>query len=417
MASRIVIAGAGPAGITVAESLRVHDRDVEITMLSSEPYPPYAPPAMADHFLTGREDTLFWKGRDVCERLNVDYHANACVRSLAPQVRELSLADGSALHYGRLVIATGGGLYAPIAGHDLQGVYNFKSLSAAEQLVDGVRAGRIRSAAIVGAGFIGVELALLLQDLGVAVTMVEMEDRLMWRMLEPETADIVLDNVRARGVEVRLNTRAEAFLGDREVTGVKLDSGEELHADAYIAATGVKPNIEWLEGSGVETSWGVIVDDLQRTNIPDIYAAGDVAETRDRMTGERFVHAIFPNAVAQAQVVANGLLGFEVPYEGAESMNSLKHLGVEVIAVGSQSGQEELRSRENGMLRKVFLSDGRIVGFRLVGDIRGAGVLRSLMLRGVDVRPFRDRLLDPRPGAAWFASAVPLHATSLMHGS
>jgi len=412
MASGIVIAGAGPAGITVAELLREHDRDVTITMLSSEPYPPYAPPAMADHFLTGREDTLFWKGRDICERLNVDYRANTRVTSLAPRARELSFADGSVLSYDRLVIATGGGLHTPIAGHDLPGVYNFKSLSAAQQLVEGVRAGRIRSAAIVGAGFIGVELALLLQDLGVAVTMVEMENRLMWRMLEPETAEIVLENVRARGVEVRLNTRAEAFVGERKVTGVKLDSGEELDADAYIAATGVKPAIEWLQGSGVGTSWGVIVDDLQRTNIADIYAAGDVAETKDRMTGERFVHAIFPNAVAQARVVANGLLGFEVPYEGAESMNSLKHLGVEVMAVGAQSGQEELRSRKNGTLRKVFLTDGRIVGFRLVGEIRGAGVLRSLMLRGVDVRPFRDRLLDPRPGAAWFGSAVPLHAAS-----
>jgi NAD(P)H-nitrite reductase large subunit len=234
----------------------------------------------------------------------------------------------------------------------------------------------------------------------------------MWRMLEPETAGIVLEKVRARGVEVRLDTRAEAFLGDREVTGVKLESGEELRADAYIAATGIKPTIEWLEGSGVETGWGVVVDDLLRTSVPGIYAAGDVAETRDRMTGERFVHAIFPNAVAQARVVANGLLGFEVPYEGAEAMNSLKHLGVEVIAVGAQSGQEEVRWRQNGVLRKVFLSNGRIVGIRLVGDIRGAGVYRSLMLRGVDVTPFRHHLLDPRPGAAWFSSAVPLHVSS-----
>jgi NAD(P)H-nitrite reductase large subunit len=273
-----------------------------------------------------------------------------------------------------------------------------------------VRAGRVCRAVIVGAGFIGVELALLLRDLGVAVTMIEMKDRLMWRMLEPETAGIVLEKVRARGVEVRLDTRAEAFLGDREVTGVKLESGKELRADAYIAATGIKPAIEWLEGSGVETGWGVVVDDLLRTSVPGIYAAGDVAETRDRMTGERFVHAIFPNAVAQARVVANGLLGFEVPYEGAEAMNSLKHLGVEVIAVGAQSGQEELRSRHNGVLRKVFLRDGRIVGFRLVGDIRGAGVYRSLMLRGVDVTPFRAHLLDARAGAAWFSSALPLHA-------
>ena len=410
MASHVVIVGAGPAGITVAEALRAHDREVGITMLSSEPFPPYAPPAMADHFLTGRDETLFWKGRDVCERLNVDYRPDTDVRSLIPQEHALEMLGGSALTYDQLVIATGGGLYAPLAGHDLPGLYNFKSLSAAKQLVNGVHTGQIRRAIIVGAGFIGVELALLLQDLGVSVTMVEMQDRLMWRMLEPETAEIVLENVCARGVEVRLNTRAAAFLGSRQVDGVELESGEALHADAYIAATGIKPKIEWLEGSGVETSWGVIVDDFLRTNIPDIYAAGDVAETRDRMTGERFVHAIFPNAIAQAQVVASGLLGFEVPYEGSESMNSLKHLGVEVMAVGAQSGQEELRWRKNGLLRKVFLREGRLVGFRLVGDVRGAGVYRSLMLRGVDVSPFRDQLLDPRGCAAWFGITVPVHA-------
>jgi len=405
MASGIVIVGAGPAGITVAELLREHDRDVAITMLSSEPFPPYAPPAMADHFLTGRDETLFWKGRDVCQRLKVDYLPNTTAESLLPQSHALSLSNGSTLTYDQLVIATGSGLYAPVAGHQLPGLYNFKSLSAAKQLVDGVRAGKVRSAIIVGAGFIGVELALLLQDSGVSVTMVEIEDRLMWRMLELETAEIVLESVRGRGVEGRLNTRATAFLGSGEVTGVELESGEVLRADAYIAATGVKPNIEWLQGSGVQTNWGILVDDFLRTNIPDVYAAGDVAETRDRMTGERFVHAIFPNAVDQARVVANGLLGYEERYEGAESMNSLKHLGVEVMAVGAQRGEEELRWRKNGQLRKLFLNDGRIVGFRLVGNVRGAGVYRSLMLRGVDVRAFRERLLDPRPGASWFGSA------------
>ena len=403
MASRVVIVGAGPAGITVAETLREHDRDVEITVLSSEPFPPYAPPAMADHFRTGREDALFWKGRDIHERLRVDFKPSARVRSLAPQARKLSLTDGSVLTYDRLVIATGSGLYAPVAGYDLCGIYNFKSLSAARELLGGIRAGRIRRAIIVGAGFIGVELALLLRELDVTVTMVEMQDRLMWRVLEPETAGIVLDNVRARGVEVQLGACAEAFLGDVEATGIRLESGEELHADAYIAATGVKPNIEWLEGSGVETNWGVVVDDRLRTNIPGIYAAGDVAETPDRMTGEPYVHAIFPNAVAQARLVAASLLHFDGIYEGAETMNSLKHLGVDVMAVGSLGGQEVLRRRQNGVLRKVFVTDGRIKGFCLVGDIRGAGVYRSLMLRGVDIQPFRDRLLDPHIGAALFS--------------
>ena len=406
MATRIVIVGAGPAGITIAERLRQHGHTGPINLVSGEPFPPYAPPAMADHFMTGGEGTLFWKGIDICERLDVDYHQGDGVESLATNARQVRLAAGSILEYDKLVIATGSGLYAPVVGHDLAGVYNFKSLSAARQLVEKVEAREIRYAVIVGAGFIGVELALLLQGLGVAVTMIEMQDRLMPGMLEPETAAIVLEKVRERGILVRLNTPAGAFLGEQAVVGVQLESGETLRADAYIAATGVKPNIEWLDESGVATKWGVIVDNYLRTNVPNVYAAGDVAETRDRMTGQRYVHANFPNAVAQAGVVASGLLGNDVPYDGAESMNSLKHLGVEVIAVGAQSGQEQLRMREGDSLRKIFLQDGHIVGFRLAGDIRGAGVYRSLMLRGVDVTALGNRLLDARSGAAWFASAV-----------
>jgi NAD(P)H-nitrite reductase large subunit len=408
MPTRIVIAGAGPAGITVAETLRGQDRDCAITLLSAEPYPPYAPPAMADHFLHGRQDTLYWKGRDICDRLGLDFRASCSIRSLDTANRALHLADSSTLPFDRLVIATGAGLYAPVPGNDLPGIYNFKSLSAAERLVSGVRGGSIGTALVVGAGFIGVEIALLLQDLGVQVTMIEMQDRLIPKLLEAETAEIVLSRVRARGVEVRLATQAEAFLGKRKVTGVQLDTGERLQADAYVAATGVKPNIDWLLYSGVDTGWGVIVDDYQRTSVEGIYAAGDVAETRDRMTGERYVHAIFPNAVEQARVVANGLLGHAEPYMGAESMNSLKHLGVDVIAGGTLRGSEVLCRRDRGALRKLYLEDGRIVGYSLAGNIRAAGVYRSLMLRRADVRPYRRQLLDNRPGAAWFQSAMRL---------
>jgi len=406
MPTRIVIAGAGPAGITVAENVRAHDRDCAITLLSAEPYPPYAPPAMADHFLRQRDDALYWKGRDICQRLDLVYHTSSHIRSLDTATHQLHLANATTLTYDRLVIATGAGLYAPVPGNDLAGVYNFKSLSAAEKLVAGVRAGRIRSAVVVGAGFIGVEIALLMQDLGVQVTIVEMKDRLIPNLLEPETAKIVLSRVMQRGVEVRLDTQAEAFLGERKVTGVSLDTGERLQADAYVAATGVKPNIDWLLYSGVETGWGVIVDDYLRTNVEDIYAAGDVAETRDRLTGERYVHAIFPNAVEQARIVASGLLGRAERYAGAESMNSLKHLGVEVIAGGTLRGSEVLCRHDRGALRKLYLEDGRIVGYSLAGDIRAAGVYRSLMLRRSDVRAYRHQLLDSRPGAAWFQTAI-----------
>ena len=113
------------------------------------------------------------------------------------------------------------------------------------------------------------------------------------------------------------------------------------------------------------------------------------------MTGKPFVHAIFPNALEQGRVVGANVLGRDVRYAGAESMNSLKHLGLPVMAVGAAEGETELRWRVGDRLRKVFLSGGRIVGFRFAGEIGGGGVLRSLMLRGEDVRRFGRRLVEP----------------------
>lgn len=390
---KLLIIGAGPAGVTVAETLRQHDAKSSIVMLSNEPYPPYSPPAMLEYFQTGKE-VHFWKGVDFPTRLGLDYRSGTQVVAMLPEQRAVQLADGETLAYDKLVIATGSRLYAPVEGADKPGIYNFKSLSAAEELIRQVREGNAQNAVIVGAGFIGVEIALLLRDLGLEVTQVEMEDRVMPRMLDAETGAIVLEVMRQRGINVQLNTKATAFLGEPQSEAVELESGKVLAADLLVAATGVKPNIDFLEASGVKTDWGVLVDDQLRTNILDVYAAGDVAETFDRFTGEQYVHAIFPNAVEQAKIVAHNLLGENLTYEGAESMNSLKHLGLPLMAVGQMVG-EELRVQRGNTLRKLYLQDDRIVGFRLTGDLSAAGIYHSLMNKQVNVARFKDRLLKP----------------------
>ena len=399
---RIVILGAGPAGLTVAERLRelTVAGDVDIDMVCDEPFPPYSPPAMADFFLTGRDSPLYWKGRDVLERLGVTLHRAAC-RTVDPAAKRVELTIGETINYDRLVIATGSRLHAELPGVELAGTYDFKSLRAATTLVERARRGEVASALIVGAGFIGVEVALLLRDLGLDVTMVSRR-WVMPRGLDPETGDVVLAALQGRGVTVRMYEPAEALEGETDVESVRLASGERLRADVYVAATGVKPNLECLAGSGLTVDWGVTVDDNLCTTDKDVYAAGDVAETRDRLTGERYVHAIFPNAVNQGRVVAEHLLGFDTVYEGSESMNSLRHLGVPVVAAGVPRG-EELRMRDGGVLRKLFIEDGRITGFQLAGDIRGAGVYRRLMLSQADVRGYGTRLLEPGFGAGSIA--------------
>ena len=399
---KTVIMGAGPAGITVAETLRRYDKAADMTMISSEPFPPYAPPAMIEYYLTGRE-VHFWKGKKIADLLGLDYRSGTRVEEVLPVQRTIRLDNGETLVYDRLVIATGSSLYAPVPGSDMPGVCNFKSMSAAEELIKRVRKDQAKSALIIGAGFIGVEIGLLLRDLGVEVTQIEMADRVMPRMLDTETAQIVLDQMTARGIQVRLNTEAKAVLGEEQAEAVEVEGGESLAFDLFIAATGVKPNIQCIEGSGIETDWGVMVDDHLRTTAPDVYAAGDVAETRDRITGERYVHAIFPNAVAQGRVVAKNILGLDVSYEGADNMNSLKHLGLPVIAAGVMEG-EELRLKRDGVLRKLYLQDDRIVGFRLTGDLSSAGIYRTLMNKKINTRFFKHRLLDPKFGMGYVQS-------------
>ena len=396
---RVLILGAGPAGLTAARKLRElapsRSIDPAITMVSAESFPPYSPPAMADHFLTGREETLYWQGKDVCDRLRVDFRAGTAVEAVYPEQRQVLLKGGGYLDYDRLVIATGSRLHAPLAGYDLPGVYNFKSLEAARMLVESVKAGETNSALVVGAGFIGVEVAVLLNELGCAVTIIDK----LWVMpniLDEETAELVLHDLQDRGIVVHQNTEALRFCGGSRIEGVELVDGEKLVADAFIAATGIKPNVAFLEGSGLDIGWGVRVDNRMRTNLPNIWAAGDVAETFDLMSGERYVHAIWPNATAQGEVVGRDMLGFAADYEGAERMNSMKHLGLPIMAVGESTGSEILQSRDGNKLRKIFLDEGRIVGFRLAGDIRGAGTYRALMLKGTDVSPFGEDLLDPR---------------------
>ena len=408
---KVVIIGAGPAGVTVAERLRQHDKTAEIMMISSEPHPPYSPPAMLEYFTTGR-DVHFWKGKDFAKVLNIDYRSGTKVEAIAPDKRGVRLAGGESVSYDRLVLASGARLYAPLKGEDRPGIYNFKSLSAAEELMAKVRDGRARSSLIVGAGFIGVEIGLLLADMGLKVTQL-VRSRVMRTMLDAETSQIVQQVMEKRGIRVLQGADADAvaFVGEPRAEAVQTRSGDVLRADLVVAATGLKPNIDYLDGCGIKTDWGVLVDDHLCTNLPEISAAGDIALTVDRITGERGIHGNFPNAVAQGQVVAYNLLGWDVSYEGADSMNSLKHLGLPLIALGQMEG-EELRVKHGDSVRKLYLQNNCIVGFRLFGDVSSAGIYRTLMNKRVHVAAFKHRLLEPGFGMG-FVEGLALHELSV----
>ena len=393
---RAVIIGTGPAGITAAETLRREDPSGSVVALSTEPYAPYSPAAMADHFLTGRDDTLYWKGQNVAELRGIDERRESVVIGLDVDNREVVLHDDSRIPFEGLIIASGSKLNAPLEGADLPGIFDFKSLRMADDLIGRVKRGEARSALIVGNGFIGVELSLLLADLGVDVTIIGRRPWIMPRVLDTLTAAVAQRGLIERGVKLHLGVEAEAFVGSPNVNSVRLNDGQLLEADLIVAATGVKPHIEFLHDSPIVTDWGIHVDDTLQTSETGIFASGDVAEARDWLTGERFVHAIFPNAVAQGEIAASNLLGANLKYDGAEAMNSLKHLGIPIVAMGTIDAPDEVLRWESGSeLRSIYLRDDTIIGAQLAGNIRAAGVYRSLMLRRADVRSFGRGLVEP----------------------
>jgi nitrite reductase (NADH) large subunit len=398
----IIIIGAGPAGVTAAETVRTFDQTVGLVMLTQEPYTPYSPPAMADHFILGTDNHL-WRPSNWPTQMGVDYRTEVQVSAIEPNAHRIRLASGETMNYDCLLIASGARLYAPLEGAQMPGIYNFKSLSAAEDLVSKVRTGQASTALIVGAGFIGMEIALLLRELGVKVTQIEMLSQVMASMLDEEMASIALGLMREHGVDVRLNTKAMAFTGNGSVKGVKLESGETLEADLLIAATGVKPNLGLLTGSGITTEWGIRVDNHLCTDAPDVFAAGDCIETPNLLTGETSVHAIFPNAIEQGRVAGMNLAGYATTYEGAERMNSLKHLGLPIMAAGEKQGDRVLQERQANNLRTIYLQENRLVGFQLAGDITSAGVLHALMTQKADISHLEKHLLDPNFGEGMLA--------------
>jgi nitrite reductase (NADH) large subunit len=390
---KIVIIGAGPAGITVAETLCRYSFKAEITLLSAEPYPPYSPPGLAEYFLTGREIHL-WRGREYPAGLPIDYRPGTAVTEVNPDEKSVSLADGSTLSYDRLVLASGSRLFAPLEDRDKPGVYDLKSLSSSQEMLGRIRGGQAKSALIIGAGFIGVEIGLILADMGLQVTQI-VRSRVLRSVFDEEFSLMIEGIMERRGVHILRGAEHDALglVGEKRAKGIKTQSGDILEADLIIAAVGMTPNVEYLKGSGIAIDAGVIVDDRLHTNIPAISAVGDIASVSNRVTGKRYVHGNFPNAVAQAQIAAYDLMGWDVRYEGANTMNSLKHLGIPLIAAG-RMGDQEIRLRNGDILRKIYLQNNRIIGFRLAGDIHSAGLYRTLMNLKTDVTPYRDRLLD-----------------------
>jgi NAD(P)H-nitrite reductase large subunit len=381
--TRYVVLGNGVAGISAAQEIRRLDPAGQITIVSDEDALGYSR-VMLPLYIAGRRsrDALvfapraFYAGGDI--RLLQRQAADA-VDTAAQQVR---LRSGRALPYDRLLVATGSSPRTlDVPGRELAGVVTLRKLADARAIK-----ARLRSApgpvVIVGAGPVGVKSLEALAGKGREVHLVVSSDRILSQILDRTASDFFLQAFRRRGVQVHLRTDIQAFHGrSGEVEAVSLSDGTRLACGLALIGKGVEPNVACLRDSGMALRQGVQVDDHMATSLPGIYAAGDVAEPPDVLRGTHAPSTIWPSAAEGGRIAGANMAGVPARFSGALRMNSAEVLGVRVVSAGEPHGGETLsRIRpEAPLYRKLVHGDGRLTGYLLLGDIRGAGVLTALV--------------------------------------
>jgi len=401
---RHVILGNGPAGVVAAETIRKTDPHAEITLVGNEPGPPYS--RMALPYLLQediQEDgTHLRKDAGHYERLGIKL-MTARAEAVDARAQRVTLDDGVSLPYDGLLIATGAQpTKPPISGIDAPCVQTCWTLEDARKIA--MRAKPQSRVVQIGAGFIGCIILQALANRGVRLTVVEMGDRMVPRMMTPVAGGMIRKWCQEKGIRVHTERRVVTITPDMKRAGsvfVELDSGDELPADVVICAAGVRPNVAFLAGSGIATEHGVLVDERLQTNMPGVYAAGDVAEAIDFSTGERAINAIQPDAVEQGRVAGLNMAGKVTRCPGSLTINVLDTLGLVSSSFGKWWGEidgetAEMVDEKNYRYLSLQFKDDVLIGATCVGHTANVGVLRGLIQAKTHLGRWKQQLLrDP----------------------
>jgi NAD(P)H-nitrite reductase large subunit len=397
-----LILGAGPAGVIAAETLRKHAPDDDITILGDEPEAPYSRMAIPYLLLNriGESGTHLRHDPDHYQKLGITLQRGRAAK-VDTGACAVALEDGSTLPYDRLLIATGSSpATPPIPGIDGAGVHPCWTLADAREIMKLAQPGaRVLQ---MGAGFIGCIIMEALSGRGVKLSVVEMGDRMVPRMMGPTAGGMIRDWCESKGVVVHTGARVDAIERDGSATlKVRLSTGAALDAELVISATGVRPNIGFLEHSDITCLVGVLTDEHLQTSVPGVYAAGDCAEAWDKVSGRAIVSAIQPNAAEQARVAALNMAGLKTELRGVTQINVLDTLGLISASFGAWDGvpggeHVEMTDRVAGRHLSLQFGGDRLVGCNAIGWTEHVGVMRGLVEGQVPLGPWKDKLLhDP----------------------
>ncbi len=404
-AETYVVVGAGLAGGRAVETLRQEGFDGRVILIGSEPERPYERPPLSKDVLRNERpvEKIFLRPPEYYVEQQIELRTGQMVRALEPRTREVILATGERLHYDKLLIATGAAvrrLNAP--GVDLPGVHYLRTLADSQQL--GQALTQAQRVVVVGAGFIGAEVAASARTLGAEVTVLEVLPVPLQRALGDTVGQIYAEIHREHGVDLRLGEGITEFRGHGRIEEVVTTSGQRIPCDLAVVGIGVQPDVSWLEGSEVAMSNGILVNEVCATNLPGVYAAGDVANWWHPTLGERLRVEHYENAQNQGVAAAKSMLGKGESYAPVLFFWSDQY-DLTLQYVGHATGQDRVVFRGDVAGRRFmafYLRDGQLRAALGVNRPRDVSAARRLLRTPVTVSPtdLADEQVDLRKLAA-----------------
>lgn len=384
-----VIVGASASGINAARTLREHDKDAEIILISKDDH--VYSRCILHHFLDGRRDIedLDFSPDNFFEMYKIKWIKGVEVIGIDIKEKLLKLSNEDNLRYDKVLLATGSSSFLP----PIENLRSANNVIGLRNLDDAIRikeiAPKVKNIIILGAGLVGVDAMAGLLDYDAKVTMIEMGDRILPLQLDHYAANVYIERLKEEGVDFRFNVRAEKVIVDENnnPVAIKLNTGEEVPGELIIACTGVRSNVGFLEGSGIECDkFGLIFNPKGETNVKDVYGAGDISGR----------NPIWPTAVKEGLIAANNMCNKDIYMEDFfGSKNTMNFCGVATMSLGTvikpDDTYEEAVEIKGKDYKKIIHKNGTIYGAIVQGDLSYVGVLTQLIKDKINI----DRVKKP----------------------
>lgn len=419
---KVVVIGNGIAGFSAASSIRLLDRNSDVTMISTETTPLYSACVLPD-YISGKipRERVFVKEIKDYEQIDIHTIFGLEVKEIDPIAKKVAMDNGKHLSYDNLILAMGS--EAIVFGEPKKGIFKLKTLNDADEILKH----NGKKAVVIGAGAIGIEIGIALYDKGYDVTIIEMLDQILPLGLDQKGADKVKGILEEHGIEVFNEERAETVLGEDRVEGL-VTNMRELECDTLIWAVGMRPRVELARQAGIEIGdkGGIRVDFHMETSVSGIYACGDCVESNDILTGEAYLNLFWHNANRQGSVVAHNCVGLPADYPGSQNVLNVDVFGNHVAGFGfteaalyrfkdidaldgKLSDLSVIEREKNGSYYRLVIVGDRCMGGQFININEGVGLLWSIMFRRRSIEELHkivrnEELICHRP---WFRRIRP----------